>query len=1060
MGLVFVNYRTADTGYGAAEVAAALVDTVGRDQVFLDRDSMLPGTDYPHELRDAVERCDVLVAVVGPGWLGRDEHGVRFVDRDRDWVREEIALALARGVPVVPVLLRGALMPAAAELPEEIARFAHCQAFELPLADLGGGLRRLRAALVGKAPVLLVPEVFEADQVLPDDHLPSALLRPEFEVVPFEHREDELRRLRTWVHAEDKASALLVTGAGGQGKTRLARRLCTELDWVTGFLRENVPEDTLAAVCALEVPMLLVVDYAEGRTDQVIAAMTAFAGRRDAPGRLLLLGRSAGEWRHKLKKVKDEAAAARLADCAELALPPLVTSADREAEFGRALHAFARRRGRDPAGVARLDLDHPRYDNVLDIHAAALAVLLDDLIGEVGEWRDPVARLLQHERDHWRRSAGAYRLPKDDDDPRFAQVVAAATMFGGAERQAALRLLGALPALDGELPRLVAAYLAWCRDLYPGTGTLNGLRPDRLGEDHVAATMEFCPELATALIDVASPDQARHALVVLGRAAPRHDAAADALKRLFRHDPDRLAIVGVEVATETADPGPIADTLTRLVEDATGATFLRRLAAGFPLDTIALVELGVLVTRKALAAENDPGSAEHARLLSSLGNRLLQLDEVDDALAYLIEAADVYESLAADGDNAATAAWAESLSDLGDALNLLGQHEDAVMRTAQAVDLLRTLGSEHGDTLVETLIDHAANLIALDRDDEAAQILADTVREAERIGPELLAHALHHQGDALAQLGRLSEACAATERAADLYKQLAADAPDRYADTFAEVMADLSGLRHDVGRAAEALAASEEAVTTVEALARTYGRRFDHALANALNNHGIVLADHDRHDEAEQVIRDALRLFRSLATARSEVYQTHIGKALGNLANSLRALDRLHEALDADTESVTIFRKLAGPAPEEPDPDLIEALLRLYLDLAELGRLADGHDAVLEAVRLSRRLVADNPDLGVPKLAAALGNLAESRKEIGQVRRAIAPADESLRLHRDLACELPARYLAGQAHMAQLLGILLSLQGKHRKALHAHTEALGLYRALDGDPCRHRRRPA
>ena len=253
--------------------------------------------------------------------------------------------------------------------------------------------------------------------------------------------------------------------------------------------------------------------------------------------------------------------------------------------------------------------------------------------------------------------------------------------------------------------------------------------------------------------------------MVLGRAAPRHDAAADALKRLFRHDPDRLAIVGVEVATETADPGPIVDTLTRLVEDATGTTFLKRLAAGFPLDTIALVELGVRVTRKALAAQDDPGSAEHARLLGSLGNRLLQLDELDDALACLVEAADVYKSLAADGDDAATAAWAESLSDLGDALNLLGQHEDAVLRTEQAVDLLRTLGPEHGDTLVETLIDQAANLIALNRDDDAAQILADTAREAERIGPELLAHALHHQGDALAQLGRLSEACAATETA-------------------------------------------------------------------------------------------------------------------------------------------------------------------------------------------------------------------------------------------------------------------------------------------------------
>lgn len=1057
MGLVFVNYRMVDTAYGAADVAASLSDTIGRDQVFLDHDSMIPGEDYPTALRDALERCDILVAVIGPAWLSRDGTGVRLVDRERDWVREEIAHALERGIPVVPVLLRDARQPTVDELPGVIRRFALCQHIELPVVDLADGKRRLVEALVRQAPALLVPRMFEADAALPGTHLPSALLRAEYEVVPFAHRETELDRLRGFLLGDDRAAALLMTGSGGQGKTRLARHLCAEVTadgWVAGFLADEVAPATVTSVCALETPMLLVIDYAEGRTEQAIAAMAAFSARTGAKGRLLLIGRSAGEWQDKLADTEDEAAAATLTDCAELPLPPLVAHDDRSAEFDRAVDAFARRLDRDPAGVGRPELDHRRYDNVLDIHAAALAVLLDDLAGVEPKWRDPVRRLLMHERKHWKRSVGGY------DDVRYRrgrldQVVAAATLCGAGKRASALRLLAALPTFAGEQSDVIKGHLEWCRDLYPGPGTLNGLRPDRLGEDHLARTLRKCPELATAVLGVTSRKQVRHALVVLGRTAPRRREAAKAIKRMLRRDPERMAVIGVEVAAELADPRPIVAILTSHVEKATGYTFLRTLADEVPLDTIALAEFGALAAREALAAHQDPGSADHAELLTLLGNRLVQLDEVDEAVGHLSAAAQAYEALAADGDEEDRAEWARSLVDLADALNVFGQFEAAVERTQEAVELLSALAAadrdSFGDDLVAALIAHAANLRAAEREGEAARVLADTVDEAERIGPELLANALHHQGAALGSLGRLREACAATERAAGLYRRLAGDAPDRFTDTYAEIMADLSGLLFDLGRADEGLAVSEEAVKTVGVLVSSYGRRFDHTLATALNNRGLILEDQGRHEDAERMLRDALRLFRSLATARSEVYQDHVGKALANRAISLRALGRFEEALDADTESVTTFRKLAGPASEEPRPDLIEALMGLYLDYSGLDRLGEAHEAIVEAVRLCRELVAANPDLGTPTLAAVLGNLAESWHALDNVDRAAGPADDSLRLYRVLAEDLPARYENGRAHMAQLLGILLSLRGRHRKAAHAHAEAIGLYRVLDGD---------
>ena len=57
--------------------------------------------------------------------------GHRRLDDPRDFVRLEIELALAGDVAVVPVLVEGALMPAAADLPPSLAEFARCQAVEL-----------------------------------------------------------------------------------------------------------------------------------------------------------------------------------------------------------------------------------------------------------------------------------------------------------------------------------------------------------------------------------------------------------------------------------------------------------------------------------------------------------------------------------------------------------------------------------------------------------------------------------------------------------------------------------------------------------------------------------------------------------------------------------------------------------------------------------------------------------------------------------------------------------------------------------------------------------------
>ena len=124
-GGIFVSYRRQETKAYAGRLADRLVDRFGDGQVFMDVDAIEPGLDFAEEISRAVEACQVLLAVIGPGWLtATDARGRRRLDDPDDIVRLEIEAALARDVRVIPVLVEGAVMPGRDELPESLAGLA------------------------------------------------------------------------------------------------------------------------------------------------------------------------------------------------------------------------------------------------------------------------------------------------------------------------------------------------------------------------------------------------------------------------------------------------------------------------------------------------------------------------------------------------------------------------------------------------------------------------------------------------------------------------------------------------------------------------------------------------------------------------------------------------------------------------------------------------------------------------------------------------------------------------------------------------------------------------
>ena len=132
MRTVFVSYRRGDSEGQARALNFELVKLIGKDSVFMDVDSIALGQDFRHVLHERLESCDVLLALIGPGWLeAKDSAGNRRLENPTDLVRQEIAAALSRNIPVTPVLLQGAQMPPPERLPEDIRDLVYRNGFEV-----------------------------------------------------------------------------------------------------------------------------------------------------------------------------------------------------------------------------------------------------------------------------------------------------------------------------------------------------------------------------------------------------------------------------------------------------------------------------------------------------------------------------------------------------------------------------------------------------------------------------------------------------------------------------------------------------------------------------------------------------------------------------------------------------------------------------------------------------------------------------------------------------------------------------------------------------------------
>jgi carbon monoxide dehydrogenase subunit G len=145
---IFISYRRDDASYPAGWLHDRLASHFGRGQVFKDVDSIQYGDDFVERITAAVGVCEVMLAVIGSRWLTvMDTDGRRRLDNPTDYVRLEIEAALERDVRIIPVLVEGAKMPSAAELPTSLEKLTRRHALTLRPESFASDTGRLLEVL-------------------------------------------------------------------------------------------------------------------------------------------------------------------------------------------------------------------------------------------------------------------------------------------------------------------------------------------------------------------------------------------------------------------------------------------------------------------------------------------------------------------------------------------------------------------------------------------------------------------------------------------------------------------------------------------------------------------------------------------------------------------------------------------------------------------------------------------------------------------------------------------------------------------------------------------------
>src|SRR5262249_4202846 len=131
MPKIIISYRRADSGV----ITGRIRDRLGQHHcgaaLLLGIDNIPFGMDFRKNIAEALAKNELMLAVIGPDWLGTTSAGSARIHDATDPVRIEVETALERGLPTIPVLVGGATMPKAEDLPDSLKGLTYHNAAEV-----------------------------------------------------------------------------------------------------------------------------------------------------------------------------------------------------------------------------------------------------------------------------------------------------------------------------------------------------------------------------------------------------------------------------------------------------------------------------------------------------------------------------------------------------------------------------------------------------------------------------------------------------------------------------------------------------------------------------------------------------------------------------------------------------------------------------------------------------------------------------------------------------------------------------------------------------------------
>ncbi|QIS11831.1 tetratricopeptide repeat protein [Nocardia arthritidis] len=869
---------------------------------------------------------------------------------------------------------------------------------------------------------------------------PSRLLHPRYQVVPFIGRHDEIAELHGWMGRPEPLGVRLIHAGGGQGKTRLTTHYAAkaaESGWM--IWRAVYSPDSAVAQQSLELGdrrgVLVLVDYADrwllSHLRSLIAKLHFLTVDPGIRVRVLLVARSSAHW---WPALANDLAGDFDIDAEATELTPLGAQIDRQILFASAATAFAAAMGasHDPGAGSppEIELDRPGFSSVLSLHLAAL-VAVDSRLRGAAMPGDPAGLsgyLLRREYTHWTRLSEVGQIRARPETMR--RVVWLATLIGAVTPHLAEGILAhvGLASTPEKATELTDDHLHCYPPEDPHT-VLEGLHPDRLGEDFIALSIPgrppapdtiasdawtgaalrrlltdetgareasllawWTPQVVTGLVETARrwPHVASEVLFPLIRQHPHVlVAAGDATVERFA----RLDGIELPVLTALESCYPRHTRYPRHTHEQ-GSAFMVALISGKAYEQRLAAARGPVelarVHRLHAQRLNDAGSGEAARIAAAAVGLLRAETTVDET------------------------EFAAALTQLGIAEFRLGETEAAVEHAGAALSLY-------------------PNLPAAAR----KELLTD------------IATLSGEYGDWLTGSGADDEALAMTETAVRVGRTLAEDNPDDNSPLPA-----LAGALHNRGRQLflmrrddEALAATEEAVRLRRRLVdwEPYDYLGDLAESLRLLNEQLRLAG--QTERALSTIREAALILQELARRKPTDYLFDWVTAQRRRIDQMLEAGQRADAVEPTEQVAHGLRALIEWDPDAHRPVLAEMLLLLGELLAEQQRDDESAAADEEALSLCRQLFADHREARLPHLATALGSVSARRAAADRGDRAVALAAEAAPLYRELAWA-DVRYEPIYAGFLYFYDDLLTSLGRESEALPVNRDAVALYRRM------------